>query len=87
VILGIEPMISVHRDDARAEPPRVPRQGAGLDAESRGRIAGGNGDGGIHRRLYDDDGLAAQGRAILLFARRKEGVEIEEQRLDRVVSP
>ena len=30
-------------------------------------------------------GLAAQGRVLLLLARRKEGVEIEEQPLDGVV--
>jgi hypothetical protein len=54
-------------------------------AERFGRVAGGDGDGGIRRRLHDDDRLAAQGRIFLLFARRKEGVEIEEQPLDGVV--
>ena len=38
----------------------------------------------IRRRLHDDDGLAAQGRVFLLLARRKEGVEIEEQPLHRI---
>jgi hypothetical protein len=31
--------------------------------------ARGDRDGGIRRRLHDDDGLAAQGRIFLLFAR------------------
>ena len=33
-------------------------------------------------RLHDDDGLAAQGRGLLLLARRKKRIEIEEQPLD-----
>jgi hypothetical protein len=53
--------------------------------KSLAAIAGGNRDGGIRWRLHDDDGLAAQGRVFLLFARRKEGVEIEEQPLDGVL--
>src|ERR1700730_12018022 len=44
-----------------------------------GWVAGGNRAGGIRQRLHDVDGLAAQGRVFLLFARCKEGVEIEEQ--------
>ena len=47
-----------------------------------GRVAGGDGDGAIRQRLHDDDGLAAQGRGLLLLARRKERIEIEEQPLD-----
>jgi hypothetical protein len=41
--------------------------------------------GGIRRRLHDDDRLAAKRRIVLLFARREEGVEIEEQPLDGVL--
>jgi hypothetical protein len=33
---------------------------------------------------HDDDRLPAQGRIFLLFARRKEGVDIEEQPLHRI---
>lgn len=82
VILAIEPMIGLHRNHSGAQPPRLAHDRAGLDAESLGRVAGGNGDGRIRRRLHDDDGLAAQGRGLLLLARRKEGIEIEEQPLD-----
>jgi hypothetical protein len=48
------------------------------------RTPGGDRDGGIRHGLHDDDGLPAQGRVFLLLARRKEGVEIEEQPLHRV---
>jgi hypothetical protein len=44
-------------------------------------VAGGDRDGRIRERLYYDHGLAAQGRGLLLLARRKEGVEIKEQPL------
>jgi hypothetical protein len=47
VIIGIEPVIGLHRDDAGAELPRIAHQGAGLDTESLGRVAGGDGDGCI----------------------------------------
>jgi hypothetical protein len=45
VIVGVEPVIGLHRDDGRAQAPRIPNQGAGLDAERLGRVAGGDGDG------------------------------------------
>ena len=77
-----ELVIGLHRDDVRAQPPRLAHDGPGLDAETLGGVAGGNGDGGIRQRLHDDDRLAAQDRGLLLLARRKEGVEIEEQPLD-----
>ena len=85
MIVAVELVIGLHRDGGRAQPPRFAHERAGLDAESLGRVAGGNGDGGIRRCLHDDDRLPAQGRVFLLLARRKEGVEIEEQPLDRVV--
>ena len=85
VIIGIEPVIGLHRNDVRAQPPRLAHDSAGLDAESLGGVAGGNRDGAVRRRLHDDDGLAAQGRGLLLLARRKERIEIEEQPLDGVV--
>jgi hypothetical protein len=85
VIIGIEPVIGLHRDDVGAKPARIPHQGAGLDAEGLGGVAGGDRAGGIRRRLHDDDRLAAQGRIFLLLARREKGVEIEEQPLDGVV--
>jgi hypothetical protein len=50
-------------------------QGAGLDAETLGGVAGGDRAGGSRRRPHHDDRLAAQRRILLLFARRKEGVE------------
>jgi hypothetical protein len=77
-------VIGLHRDHVRAHLPRIAHQGASLDAERLGRVAGGDRHGGFRRRLDDDDGLAAQGRVFLLLARRKEGVEIEEQPLSRV---
>ena len=85
MIIGIEPVIGLHGNDRGAKPPRLAHEGAGLDAEAFGRVAGGNGAGGVRERLHDDDGLAAQGRVFLLFARCKEGVEIEEQPLDLVI--
>jgi hypothetical protein len=85
VIIGIEPVIGLHRDYIGAKPPRLAHEGAGLDAEAFGRVAGGNGAGGVRERLHDDDGLTAQGRIFLLFARCKEGVVIEEQPLDGMV--
>jgi hypothetical protein len=84
VILGVEPMISLHRDHGRAQLARLAHQGAGLDAEGLGRIAGGDCDGALRQRLHDDHGLAAQGRGLLLLARRKESVKIEEQPLHRI---
>jgi hypothetical protein len=84
VIVGIETVIGLHGNDRGAKPPRIPHERAGLDAEGLGRVARGNGTGGVRKRLHDDDGLAAQRGIFLLFARRKEGVEIEEQRLDVV---
>jgi len=68
VIIGIEPVIGLHRDHRRAQAPRIAHQSAGLDAVGLGRVAGGDRDGGIRRRLHDDDGLSAQGRIFLLFA-------------------
>jgi hypothetical protein len=84
VVFAVEPVIGLHRDHVRAQAPRLANQGAGLDAERLGGVAGGNRDRGIRRRLHDDDGFAAQGRGLLLLARRKEGVEIEEQPLHRI---
>jgi hypothetical protein len=85
VILAVEPVIGLHRDHVRAQLARIAHQGAGLDAERLGRVAGGNRHGALRQRLNDDDGLAAQGRGLLLLARREESVEIEEQPLHRVV--
>jgi hypothetical protein len=82
VIIGVEAMIGLHRDDVGVQLTRLAYQGAGLDAECLGRVAGGDRDRGIRRRLHDDDWLAA-GWVFLLFARRKKGVEIEEQPLHR----
>ena len=66
------------------DPERRPGSGARCgDPEYRER-AGGDCHGGLRQRLHDDDGLPAQGRVFLLLARRKEGVEIEEQPLHRV---
>ena len=62
VIVAVEPVIGLHRDDGGTQPPRLAHEGAGLDAECLGRVAGGDRDGGIRERLHDDDGLAAQGR-------------------------
>ena len=56
--------------------------GPGLYAECLGRVAGGDRDGAVRQRLHDDDRLAAQDRGLLLLARRKKGVKIEEQPLD-----
>ena len=81
VIIGIEAMIGLHRNDVGAQLPCLAPQGASLYAER----PGGDRDRGIRRRLHDDDGFAAQGRVFLLFARRKEGVAIEEQPLHRVI--
>jgi hypothetical protein len=66
LIVGVEAMIGLHRDNSRAKPPRIPDERAGFYGETLGRVAGGNRDGGIRRRLHDDDGLAAQGRVFLL---------------------
>jgi len=64
VIIGVEPVIGLHRDDIGAEAPRILHQRAGLDAKSLGCVAGGDRAGGIRRRLHDDDRLAAQGRVF-----------------------
>jgi len=84
VILGIEPVIGLDGRDARAQLTRIAHQGAGLDPERLGRVAGGDRHGGIRQCLHDDNRLPAQGRVFLLLARRKEGVEIEEQSLHRI---
>jgi hypothetical protein len=62
VIVAVEPVIGLHPDDGRAQPPRLAHERAGLDAESLGGVAGGDRDRGIRERLHDDHGLAAQGR-------------------------
>src|SRR6516225_2417513 len=67
-------MIGLHRHNSGAQLPRIAHQGARLDAERLGRVAGGDRHGGIRHGLHDDDGLSAQGRVFLLLARRKEGV-------------
>ena len=85
MVIGVELVIGLYRNDVGAEIPRIPHQRAGLDTERLGGVAGGDRDGGIRQRLDDDDGLAAQRRVFLLFARREEGVEIEEQPLDRII--
>ena len=85
MIFGVEPVIGLHRDYVLAQLARIAHQGAGLDAKTFGHIAGGDRDGGIRQRLDDDDRPAAQGGVFLLLARRKEGVEIEEQPLHRVL--
>jgi hypothetical protein len=82
VIVGIEPVIRLHRDHLRAHTPRLAHDRASLGAEGLGGVAGGNGDDAIRECLDDDDGLAAQGRDLLLLARREERIEIEEQPLD-----
>jgi hypothetical protein len=53
VILGVEPMIGLHRDHGQAQAPRLAHQGAGLDAERLGRVAGGDRHRGIGQRLHD----------------------------------
>jgi hypothetical protein len=72
-------MIGLNRNHIWAEAPRLAHERAGLDTEGLGGVAGGNGDSAIRQRLHDDDRLAAQGRGLLLLARRKEGVEVEER--------
>jgi hypothetical protein len=80
----VDPVPGLHRGHGGAQPARIPHKGAGFDAERLGRVAGGDRHGAIRQRLHDDDRLAAQRRVFLLFARRKEGVEIEEQPLNRI---
>jgi hypothetical protein len=82
VIVGIEPMIGLHRDDIGAEASCVAHERSGLDAVGLGRVAGGDRYGRLRRRLHDDDGLFTQGRGLLLLAGREEGVEVEEQPSD-----
>jgi hypothetical protein len=84
VIFGVEPVIGLHRDHRRAQLARIAHQGAGLDAERLRGVAGGNRYSAFRQGLHDDDGLAAHGRGLLLLARRKEGVEVEEQPLHRI---
>ena len=74
MIFGVEPVIGPERNDVRAQPPRIAYQGAGLDADRLGRVAGGDRHGGFRRRLYDDNRLPAQGRVLLLLARREKGL-------------
>jgi hypothetical protein len=57
----------------------------GLDTEGLGRVTGGDRHRGIRQDLHDNDRLSAQSGIFLLFARRKESVEIEEQPLHRSV--
>jgi hypothetical protein len=33
VIVGVEPVVGLDRDDGRAQPPRLPHERSGLDAE------------------------------------------------------
>jgi hypothetical protein len=75
----------LHRNHRRANPFRLTHQCPGRDAEALGFVAGGDRAGRIGHRLDDDDRLPTQGRIVLLFAQREEGVEIEEQPLDGVV--
>jgi hypothetical protein len=75
----------LYRDHGGANPLRLAHERAGGDAEALGLVAGGDRASRAGQRLHDDDRLAAQGRIVLLFARREEGVEIEEQPLDGVV--
>jgi hypothetical protein len=49
------------------------------------RVARRDRHGGICQSLHDDDRPPAQGWVFLLLARRKEGVEIEEQPLHRIL--
>jgi hypothetical protein len=73
VIIGVEPVIGLHRDDFAAEAPRIAQQSAGLAAVGLGGVAGGDGDSGLRGRLHDNDGLAAQGRGFSPLARGEEG--------------
>jgi hypothetical protein len=47
VVIGVEAVIGLHRNDRGAKPPRFAHQGAGLDAESLGRVARGDRAGGV----------------------------------------
>jgi hypothetical protein len=85
VVFGVEPVIGLHRHDRRAQLARNAHQVAGLDAERLGRVARGDRYAGIRQGLHDNNGLPAQGRVFLLLARRKKGVEIEEQPLHRIL--
>ena len=76
-------MIGFDRDHRWAQLACIAHHGGGLDAERLGRVAGGDGDGGIRQGLHDDDRVAAQGRAFLLLATTLKGVEVEEQPLHR----
>jgi hypothetical protein len=84
VILGVEPVPRLHRDHSGTNLLRLVHERAGRDAEALGLVAGGDRAGRAGQRLHDDDRLPAQGRVILLLARREEGVEVEEQPLDGV---
>src|SRR5665213_3084209 len=81
MIISVEPVIGLHRDHIGTNPTRLPKQGAGSNAAALGRIAGRYGARGVRQRLDDNDRLAAQDGRFLLFARRKESVEVEEQPL------
>jgi hypothetical protein len=82
VVLGVESVPRLHRDHGRANLLRLAHERAGGDTEALGLVAGSDRTGGIRRRLHDDDRLPAQGRIVLLLARREESVEVEEQPLD-----
>jgi hypothetical protein len=71
LILGVEPVIGLHRNGSRAQLPRIAHQGAGLDAERLGRVAGCDRHGRIRQGLLDNNRVPAQGRVFLLLARRK----------------
>lgn len=67
---------TARRDHGRAQLACVAHQGAGLDAERLGRVAGSDRHRALGQRLHDDYRLAAQGRVFLLLARPEEGVEV-----------
>ena len=79
VILDVELVVGRHQLHIRAQPPRFVHECAGLDAESLGRVARGDGAGGLRHRRHDDDRLAPQLRILLLLARGKKTVEIKNQ--------
>jgi hypothetical protein len=54
LIIGVEPMINLDRDDVRAQLPGLVHKRAGLDAESFGGVAGSDREGRIRWRLHDD---------------------------------
>jgi hypothetical protein len=54
VIVGVDPMPGLHRDDLGAQPPRGAHQGACLDAERLGGVARSDRAGGSRQRLHND---------------------------------